>query len=291
MHIIVMMGIYVVLSLSLNLIIGYAGLLSIAHAAFFGVGAYVAALMALRFGSPIIVSAFCAAVVACLLGAVVGGLSLRIVDDYFAVATFSCQLAAFYFLNNCVSITGGPMGLSGIPRPALFWLSGSSNLGFVLLIIVLCTLSLWVMRRVVHSPFGRTLKATREDAVLATALGKNVGWFRIRAFMIAAVMASLSGVVYAYYCTFIDPSSFSVMESVFLISIVIIGGAGSVSGSVIGVALLLGLSELLRFIGLPNTVAANVRQILYGVLLLVFVMWRPNGILGEYGLSCEVNPK
>jgi len=287
LHILILIGIYVILSVSLNLITGYTGLLSIAHAAFYGVGAYVAALMALNLHSTFLVNIICAVIVSGLLGALVGIPSLRIRDDYFVIATFAFQVITFSILNNWVSFTGGPMGLPGIPQPTIFGLQVSSHLGFLILIALFCALTLWVTRRIVRSPFGRVLKAIREDEVFAQAAGKNVAAYKIIVFVVGAGMAAMAGVMYAYYISFIDPTSFTVMESIFIISIVIIGGAGSLWGPVVGAVVLVLLPELLRFLGLPSSVAANLRQIIYGGLLVVFMMWRPRGFLGEYAFQSK----
>jgi branched-chain amino acid transport system permease protein len=281
LHILIIIGIYVILSVSLNLIAGYTGLLSLAHAVFFGVGAYVAALMALRLNSPFLLNLPCAVILSGLLGALVWP-TLRIHDDYFVIATFAFQVIAFSVFNNWVSFTLGPMGLPGIPQPTIFGLTISSHLGFLLLIGFLCALIIWISHRIVQSPFGRVLKAIREDEVFAQAAGKNVAAYKVLIFVIGAGMAAIAGVMYAYYISFIDPTSFTVMESIFILSIVIIGGAGSLWGPVIGAVVLVLLPELLRFIGLPISVAANVRQILYGGLLVAFMMWRPHGFLGKY---------
>ncbi|HDZ20145.1 hypothetical protein LCGC14_0016990 [marine sediment metagenome] len=285
LHILILIGIYVILSVSLNLIAGHTGLLSIAHAAFYGVGGYVAALMALKFNSPFLVNIVCAIVLSGLLGALVGIPSLRIRDDYFVIATFAFQVIAFSVLNNWVSFTGGPMGLPGIPQPTIFGLQVSSQLGFLVLVGVFCALTLWVIHRIVRSPFGRVLKAIREDEVFAQAAGKNVAAYKVLVFVIGAGMAAVAGVMYAHYISFIDPTSFTVMESIFILSIVIIGGAGSLWGPVVGAVVLVVLPELLRFVGLPSSVAANVRQIIYGGLLVAFMMWRPRGFLGEYAFQ------
>lgn len=282
LHIAILIGIYLILSTSLNLISGYTGMISIAHAAFYGVGAYVAALMALNTHSPFLVNIVCAVVLCGLLGALVGIPSLRIRDDYFVIATFAFQVITFSVLNNWVSFTGGPMGLPGIPQPTIFGLQISSHFGFLILVAPFCALTLWITHRIVRSPFGRVLKAIREDEVFAQAAGKNIAAFKVLVFVIGAGMAAVAGVMYAHYISFIDPTSFTVMESIFIISIVIIGGAGSMWGPVVGAVALVVLPEILRFIGLPSSVAANMRQILYGGLLVAFMMWRPNGLIGEF---------
>jgi len=282
LHILILIGIYTILSVSLNLIAGYTGLISIAHAAFYGVGAYIAAIMALKLHSPFLANIICAALLSSLLGALVGIPSLRIRDDYFVIATFAFQVITFSIMNNWVSFTGGPMGLPGIPQPTIFGLQVTSNLGFLILVAFFCMLTLWVTHRIVRSPFGRVLKAIREDEVFAQSAGKNIAAYKVLVFVIGAGMAAVAGGMYAHYISFIDPTSFTVMESIFIISIVIIGGAGSMWGPVLGAVVLVVLPELLRFIGLPSSEAANIRQIIYGGLLVAFMMWRPKGLLGKY---------
>ena len=282
LHILILIGIYVILSVSLNLITGYAGLLSIAHAAFYGVGAYVAALLALKLHSPFLANIVCAVILSGLLGALVGIPSLRIRDDYFAIATFAFQVITFSIMNNWVSFTGGPMGLPGIPQPAIFGWQINSHYEFLFLIFLLCIITLWISHKIVTSPFGRVLKAIREDEVFAQAMGKNVASYKVLIFVIGAGMASVAGVMYAYYISFIDPTSFTIMESIFIISIVIIGGAGNIWGSVLAAAVLVILPEALRFLGMPSAIAANMRQIIYGALLVIFMLFRPQGLIGEY---------
>jgi len=285
LHILILIGIYVILSVSLNLLAGYTGLLSIAHAAFYGVGAYVAALLALRLHSPFLINIFCAVILSGLLGLLVGLPSLRIRDDYFVIATFAFQVITFSVLNNWVSFTGGPMGLPGIPPVSFGGLVLSPKWVFFLLVLLFAVLVLLISWRLVASPFGRVLKAIREDEVFAASLGKDVSYYKVLVFVVGAGIAGIAGVLYAHYISFIDPTSFTVMESIFIISIVIIGGAGNLWGSVIGAVVMVALPELLRFVGLPNVVAANLRQILYGALLVAFMMARPQGLLGEYSFG------
>ena len=285
LHILILIGIYVILSVSLNLIVGYSGLLSIAHAAFYGVGAYVAALMALKFHSPFLANIVCAVILSGLLGALLGIPSLRIRDDYFAIATFAFQVITFSVMNNWVSFTGGPMGLPGIPQPTIFGWKITTHYDFLIVIFVLCVITLWISHKIVSSPFGRVLKAIREDEVFTQAMGKNVASYKVLIFVIGAGMASVAGVMYAYYISFIDPTSFTIMESIFIISIVIIGGAGNIWGSVLGAAVLVILPEALRFLGMPSSIAANMRQIIYGTLLVIFMLFRPQGFIGEYSFK------
>jgi branched-chain amino acid transport system permease protein len=293
LHIAILVGIYIVLAVSLDLIAGYTGMLSIAHAAFYGIGAYCAALLALRVEIPIFESLglsflfglACAVILCGIVGAIVGWPGLRIRDDYFVIATFAFQVITFSVMNNWVSFTRGPMGLPGIPQPIIFGWKVTGHWEFLLLVAIFCAIVIWTSRRIVNSPYGRVLKAIREDEVFAQAAGKNVAAYKVMIFMVGASMAAIAGVMYAHYISFIDPTSFTVMESIFIISIVIIGGAGSLWGPVVGAIVLVSLPELLRFTGLPSSIAANMRQILYGGLLVAFMMWRPQGFLGLYSFK------
>jgi branched-chain amino acid transport system permease protein len=282
LHIFILIGIYIIAAASLNLVAGYTGLLSVAHAAFYGVGAYVVALMGLKLGVSFWISLPCAMLVAALLGAVVAMPSLRLHDDYFVLATFGLQVIATSVMNNWVEFTGGPLGLPGIPQPTLFGITLSAHWQMLLLVWMLAALSFWLLCRLVRAPFGRVLRAIREDEVFTQSLGKSVTGFKVKAFVISAALAAVAGSLYAVYITFIDPTSFTVQESIFMLAIVIVGGAGNLWGSVIGAVVLVSLPELLRFVGLPSAIAANVRQILYGSLLVVMMLWRPQGLLGEY---------
>ncbi len=139
--------------------------------------------------------------------------------------------------------------------------------------------------RLVGSPFGRVMHAIREDEVVAKSLGKNTLRFKITVFAVSAALAAMAGSLYAHYISYIDPTSFTVMESILVIAMVIIGGAGSLWGPLIGAFVLVMLPEGLRFLGLPSAVAANLRQIIYGSLLVVMMMVRPRGLVGRYAFG------
>ena len=283
LHILILIGIYVILAESLNLIAGYAGLLSIAHAAFYGVGAYAVALLALRFAAPVWLTVPAALLAAGALGLIVAWPGLRVRDDYFVIATFAFQIIVFSVMNNWVGLTGGPLGLPGIPRPELFGWVVNEHWEFLVVVAVAAGATVFICWRLVRSPFGRVLRALREDEGCAAAVGKPVARFKSTVCVVGGAMAAVGGCLYAYYITFIDPTSFTVMESIFIISIVIVGGAGSLRGAALGAVVLVVLPEALRFVGLPNAVAANLRQIFYGLLLILFMMFRPQGLIGEFG--------
>jgi len=285
LHIFILINIYIIIAISLNLIAGYTGILSIAHAAFYGVGAYVVALLAVNFGTPFLFNLIAAMAVAGVVAAVVAFPSLRIHDDYLVIATFGFQMILFSIFNNWVSLTRGPLGIPGIPQPNLFGLVITSHVDFLILSALLALVVYLFARLLVNSPFGRVLKAVREDEIFAQSLGKNVIHYKILIFVIGGALAAIAGTLYAHYVTFIDPTSFTILESIFMISIVIVGGAGSLSGSVIGAAVLIIIPEALRFLGMPNAIAANMRQIIYGALLVIMMIFRPRGLVGEYELK------
>lgn len=289
-HLLVLAGIYVMLASSLNLIAGYGGLLSVAHAGFYGVGAYTAALLSAAFRIPFVAEVIIAAIVASVLGSISMLPALKIRGDYFVIATFALQVVLFNVFNNFTEITGGPLGITGIPAPTLFGFEITGRGGFLLLVLIACAVELYLIWRLVESPIGRILRAIREDEVLAAMAGKNVAAQKVQVFAISAALAAISGVIYAHYISFIDPTSFNVSESILIISMVIIGGAGNVRGPIVGALTLVLLPESLRFLGISGPAAANVRQILYGSLLLAFMLWRPTGLAGEYAFQGRKRP-
>lgn len=285
LHLLILLSIYSVLALSLNLLVGYAGLLSLAHAAFYGVGAYATTLLMIKAGW-----GFFPALVVAILGAIVLSLmvaapSLRLRGDYFVLATLGFQVIVFTILLNWVGLTGGPYGIPGIPRPRVFNLEVNSlpaYFPFSAVLAGICLLLLWL---ICASPFGRTLKAIREDEVAAAALGKDVFRFKVLAFALSGGFAAVPGALFAGYIRYIDPTSFTLLEAVFILSAVLIGGAGNIKGPLMGVMFVILLPEFLRFLHIPDTVAPNVRQILYGLFILALMRFRPQGLAGEYKLQ------
>ncbi len=282
LHILVIAGIYSILTLSLNLVVGYTGLPALGHAAFSCVGAYTSALLALNFGISPWLGLLIGAVAACVLAVIIGFPVLRLKGDYFALATFGFGVIVYSVAKNWVSLTRGPLGLPGIQGFSIFGYRISEIWSYLILVIAFVLLVYSVTRRVVDSPFGRVLRGIREDEIAAAALGKNVPKFKMLAFMVGAFFAGMAGSLYAHYITFIDPSSFTVMESITILLMVVFGGMGNIYGSLVGATVLVVLPEILRFLGMPSSVAAPVRQMVYGLLLVLLMLRRPQGILGKY---------
>lgn len=284
-HIAVLACIYCVLAVSLDLLAGHAGFLSIVQAGLFGIGAYASALLAVSYGMPFLVGLLAGMGAAAGISLVVSLPSLRLHGDYFVIATFGFQMILFSIFNNWMEVTRGPLGIPRIPQPVIFGWRVDSYWEFLVLTTAFAAFAYLVVWRITTSPFGRVLHAIREDEVFAKGLGKNTLYFKVTTFAVSAALAAMAGSLYAHYITYIDPTSFTVMESILIISMVIIGGAGSLWGPLVGAVVLVTLPEVLRFVGLPSAVAANLRQIIYGSLLVIMMMFRPRGLVGKYGFS------
>jgi branched-chain amino acid transport system permease protein len=282
LHIFVISGIYIILTLSLNLIVGYTGLPALGHAAFSCVGAYVSSLLALNFGLSPWLGLIAGACVAMIFGVVIGYPSARLKGDYLALATFGLGIIVYSIAKNWVSFTRGPMGLPGIPQFSIFGYQLLEIWQYLIIIIVFVLITLFVLRRIVNSPFGRVLRSIREDEIASEALGKDTIKHKLLVFVIGAFFAGIAGSLYAHYITFIDPSSFTVMESITILLMVIFGGMGSIPGSILGAVVLVFFPELLRFLGMPSSIAAPTRQMIYGLLLIILMVYRPKGLLGKY---------
>ncbi len=282
LHILVITGIYIILTLSLNLVVGYTGLAALGHIAFSCVGAYTSSLLALNFGVSPWLGLLIGACVAAVLGVVIGFPSIRLKGDYLAIATFGSGIIVYSVAKNWMSLTRGPMGLPGIPAFTIFGWEISATWSYLILVALFVFITCFVIARVVHSPFGRILRGIRDDEIATLAMGKNVDRHKILVFVIGAFFAGIAGSLYAHYITFIDPSSFTLIESITILLMVVFGGMGSLSGSFVGAAILVMFPEALRFLGMPSSVAAPLRQMIYGLLLIVLMLKRPQGILGKY---------
>lgn len=281
-HILILISLYAVLSASLNLLVGYTGLLSLCHAAFYGIGAYIGALSMTVLEWGFFPALLLAVAGSSLLSFTISVPSIRLRGDHFVLASLGFQVITFAILFNWTPVTRGPYGVAGIPAPSLLGMPVRSLLAFFLFSLVLAATCLLLLFWIGSSPFGRLLKAIREDEVAVASLGKNVARVKMAGFAVAAGFAAVPGVLYATYAGFIDPTSFTILESVFILSLVVVGGAGNLRGPLLGTVLLVLLPEGLRFMGIPGAVAANLRQIAYGVLLILVMRYRPQGLIGEY---------
>lgn len=283
-HIFIITCISVILALSLNLIMGYLGQSALGHAAFFAIGAYSSSLLALNAGISPWIGLFIGALVAAIAGLVIGYLTLHLKDEYFGLATLGFGLIVYFIIRNWIDVTRGPMGLPGIPQYFSFSSYSDSIVFFCILILIIVLITIFINRKIAYSPFGRVVQSIRDDELAAEALGKDTRRVKIMIFMIGAFFAGIAGSLYAHYMTFIDPSSFTVMESILIALMVIFGGLGTIEGPILGAAALILFPEMLRFIGIPGETAASLRQMIYGLLLVILIMNRPQGLVGKYKL-------
>jgi len=274
-HLLILIGIYAILSLSLNLAMGFTGLFNIGHVAFFGIGAYTSALLALRFNISFWFCIIAAGLVTAFFGWLLSFPTLKLRGDYLAIGTLGFAIIIESIERNWTSLTRGPLGLPGIPRPSI---------NYLFLVIVFAVLTYFVLEKITKAGFGRVLKAIREDEIAAQALGKNTFKFKAVALIVSAFFAGIAGSLYAHYITYIDPSSFGILEAILVFSMVIIGGMASNKGAVIGAALVILLPEPLRFIGFPSSMLGPLRQMIYSAILVLLILKRPNGILGNQKL-------
>lgn len=297
LHLLILICIYAILAMSLNLVTGYAGMLNLGHAALFAIGAYASALLALT-GFPFWFCLLAAMALSAFFGLLLSIPALRLHGVFLAIATLGFGEIVRSFLLNWVELTRGPLGLPDIPKPVLFGIEFSEMHLFFVLAAAIAVISYFILRFLLNSAFGVTLKAIREDTTLAATLGKNVNKFKVLAFSVSALFAGIAGSLFAHYITFIDPSSFTLAETIMILLMIVLGGLGSLKGSIVGAIVLVLLPEPLRFIKvpgmllgdftaplllvpLPSAVIGQLRQIIYAVLLIILMIKKPNGLLGE----------
>ncbi len=283
-HIFILISIYSILAVSLNLTVGFTGLLSITQAAFYGIGAYATAILLTTYGMNFFLSIVVGMIICAVVSFVIGYVLSRFDGDFFALGSFGFNIIVFSIFLNWQSLTRGPLGIPGISKPELFGIDFGNNLWFLALIVVFAVAIYFIAQFIVNSSFGRVLKAIREDEKAIQVFGYNTLFFKLTVFVIGAMMASVAGSFFASYITYVDPSSFALSESIFILAIIILGGLANNKGAVLGAICLIILPEVLRFVGFPTEIAAQMRQVVYGACLVLLMMYRPQGLFGEYKL-------
>jgi len=284
-HVIIIACIYSVLAIGLDLAMGFGGMLNVGHAAFFGIGAYASAIIVLSLGTPFWVGLAVGALFAAFCGFLLSFTSLKLKGDYLALTTLGFAFLVGAVLKNWTEVTRGPMGIAGIPAPEVFGFSLSTPQAFFPLAVAAVVAAFVVARRITRSPFGRVLRAVRDDEVAAASLGKNVFRVKAVAFAASALFAGAAGSLFAHYTTFIDPSTFDVFATLLVLSMLVVGGLASARGALIGAFVLTVLSEALRFLPLPADSIGALRLMIYAVALVAIIIFRPQGITGEYLLG------
>jgi branched-chain amino acid transport system permease protein len=285
LHLLLYLDIYLIVAISLNFLVGYGGLLQVAHAAYYGIGAYATALVMLKLGWSFFPAVALAIMATCLLSLAVSLPAWRFRGDYFIMVSLAVQSVIYSILYNWVDLTNGPFGLTGIPRPSIFGYNFDSIGSIALLSTIIAGICILGMVLLLRSPWGRLLKAMRDDELAARSLGKNTRLVKLQAFMFSCAMVAVAGSLYATYVSYIDPTSFTLDESILMLSMVIVGGTGNIRGPFVGAFILIAIPEVLRFLEISDTIAANVRLMIYGFLLIGMAHFRPQGLAGTYRLQ------
>lgn len=283
-HLLVLVAIYAILAVSLNLALGFTGMLNLGHIAFFGIGAYTSTLL-VKAGVPFLAAFVIAGLVAATFGYVLVFATRKLKGDYLALATLGFSYAIYTVLMNWISLTKGPLGLAGIPKPNIFGLAITTPLGSLIITAVFAAIAILIMYTITESGFGRLMQACRDDELCLKAMGKNTFKIKYKAMMISAFFAGIAGSLFAHYISFIDPASFILPEILLIFTIVIVGGLASVRGSIIGAIVIIMLPEALRFFQIASTAIGPLRQIVYALILLLILQFRPKGIFGKVDLE------
>ena len=274
LHIAIMAGIFGVLALSLNLLLGFTGQLSLGHAAFFGIGAYTSALLTLRLEWSFWPALAAAVALAAAAGWLIGRLSLKLRGAYFVLVTISFAGVISLVSVNWIELTNGPLGLPGVPAPALGPWSLRSKSAYYYLVLAALVLSYTVCARLVRSRIGRAFVALRENEALAESIGVDVTHYLVLAAVVSAAMAGLGGSLYAHYTRFVSPEVFLFTYTVTMVIMVVAGGKGTLAGPLVGAVLFTVLPEALR-----EATSWQWQMLAYGVLLVLLVFFMPRGIV------------
>ena len=262
----------IILAVSLNLIVGFTGQLCLGHAGFMSIGAYISAVITQKAGLPFIVSIFLGAIIACIFAALIGYPTLKLTGDYFAITTLAfCEIIRIVIMN--IDAVGGARGFTGIPKETNF------TIAFLFMVITVI-----VIYNIIHSSQGRAMLSVRENEIAAESMGINAFKYKMTAFIIGAFFAGLAGGLYAHYMGYIQPASFDFNKSIDYLTFVVFGGMGSLSGSIIAAISLTFLPELLRGMG-------EYRMLVYPLLLILLMIFRPQGLLGDKELSLKIFKK
>jgi branched-chain amino acid transport system permease protein len=268
-------GIFMLLALGLNVIVGFAGILNLGYAALFAIGAYTYALININFHIPFWIGIFISAFVTSLFGMLLASPALRLSGDYLAIVTLGAGEIVRIMLNNLDEITGGPNGLLGIAHPMLFGYDFSvRSEPYYFLIFILVAIVIFYLKRLQASPLGRAWIAIREDELAATCMGVNSAWTKLSAFGIGGFIAGIAGCFFAAKQGTVSPDSFDFVVSVMVLAMLVLGGIGNIWGAVLGAFVLSLLPEFLRGFDIY-------RMLLFGIAMILMMLIRPQGILGE----------
>ena len=276
-------GIYAILALGLNIVVGLAGLLDLGYIAFYAIGAYSYGILNTEFGIPFWPALLIGGLLAAFAGMFLGMITLRLRGDYLAIVTLGFLMIVHLILNNWDSLTHGPNGILGISSPSIGKFVFSEPIHFYYLILAISILAIFIINRINNSRIGRAWIAIREDEIAASAMGINVTTMKILAITLGASWAGVAGVFFAGRYSFISPESFTFLETVIVLSMVVLGGMGSIPGVILGAALLIILPEVLRGF-------QDYRMLVFGGAMVLMMVFRPQGLIGNPRRKIELMP-
>ncbi|MFP5108282.1 branched-chain amino acid ABC transporter permease [Neobacillus sp. C211] len=283
MYIINLILIYAILALGLDLIVGYTGQVSVGHGAFFGIGAYVAAILAKNLGFSLWLTLPFSIIITAIIGFIIGFIGLKLIEEYLVMATLAFGTIIWLVFLNWTDLTGGPMGIAGISAPPTIKL-GTLEFPFIQyhdyypLLLIFVYLGILITRLIIKSGFGRACTAIRDDELAAQAMGIPVFKTKVTMFTISAAFCGAAGALYAHFLHVVSPETFAFGMSVTILTMVMIGGQGSIAGAIIGAAILTVSSEALRE-------TPELRMLIYGFLIVIMIMFFPKGIMGLFQIS------
>lgn len=273
--VIILIGLFVILATSFNLVIGYGGLISIAHPIFYGLGAYTSALLARDAGLPVPLAMLAGAALATAMSVVLSLPALRISGDYLLIASIGFQLGMIELIKN-LRFTGGASGVSNIPA---FLVPSYGRFAYVVLVVCVAVAVAFLVRWIAHSDYGRAISAMRDDEVAFAALGRDAKWMKISIFALGSGIAGFAGALYAHYFRFVTVEQFEILMSSTILTMVVVGGLRSPWGPVVGAVLLQILPQAITFLNLPPVLLGPLQGLLFTGLVLVFMFVRPGGLI------------
>jgi len=276
-------GIYALMAMGQNVITGYVGLLSLTQAGFFAIGSYTTAILSVNFGWNFWLTVPLAGIIAALFGVLIGLPTLRLKGDYLAIATLGFGEIVRNVLNNWDSLTRGPMGIQRIPMVTIlgFRISPYTKYSFLIMVWIFVLVGYLLFDRLAKSRMGRALEAIREDEIAASSMGINTTKYKVWAFALGAFAAGIAGSLEAVFTLSVTPGSFTFMVSIMVLCMVVLGGMGNFKAVVLGAFIIQFISYFPQLVGLSNVIPPQFRQVLFGVILVVMMIWRPQGILGR----------
>jgi len=276
-------GIYALMAIGQNVITGYGGMLSLCQAGFFAIGSYTTAILATQMGWSFWSTLPVAAIISALFGLLIGLPTLRLKGDYLAIATLGFGEIVRNILNNWDSLTNGPMGIQKIPMPDIFGftINPYKKYSFLVMVIIFVIIAYILFQRLARSRMGRALTAVREDEIAAQTMGINITKYKVYAFVLGAAVAGIAGSLQAVFSLSVTPGTYTFMVSVMVLCMVVLGGMGNFKAAILGTFIIQFISYFPQLSGLSSVIPPQVKQILFGLILVVMMIWRPQGLLGR----------